>query len=1034
LWRLFHLICDMVYFSFFRRQLAFLFILEISLMPFFTSAQGNLILTDYSVDYQNAIQHINKRDYAHAYNLFQKILNDEQTYSQSNLNLYRSDALYYSAFLASKLGKYDAEEKLIAQHDYSQGSRKHQLAFHLAELYFEKGNYKNAETWFQSAGSENLPSDWLDAFYFKSAYSFMENGNELKAIASFQKSIGISKSQYSQDARYYLGVLFFNQKDYNQAEKYLTEVSNNSTGKDVNFVLAQIQFFKKNYNKVISLLKEDNLNSPGKNALLGKSYFELKEYNEAQSYLNKHTAENATINAEDMYQLAFSEYKIGLYDQAIGHFRELQLSNNFGQYAMYALADCYLKNKDKQNALNAFIQASSGSQDLTITEQSKLNIAKLNYDLKNYNSAIKNFNDYLKEYPNSPQQSEIYPLLTSSLLFTNNYPQAIEMIEKNEKLQAGNERLYQEICYTYAIQLYQEGNKELSQKFIRKSIANPFDKILEAEAKYFRADIYFKDGEVDKARAEYNEVFKIIQKEKIVFAQNATLFNTYYGLGYCAYLSKDYMEALSQFQNCAKSYIYNQNQPKSDIMQDVDLRVADIYFLQKNYDAAYNMYSKISQARGRGYDYATLQKANIDGVQKNYKEKINVLTKLLREVPNSIYTTDAKYQLALAYEDNNNIEEALRIYSELEAKSGSQEYAPKALVRQATLFFNKNDMTSALTKYGEVLNKYSNSPEADQALKAIKEIYLSQGKAEDFINFVNSLPNGRQIQASEQDTILFEAAEEAYSDGKCEQSISMLNKYLDKFPNGLFFAKARFYKAECYTRMKMPNEAIEEYAYLCRENNNPYYERALVRSAYFNYNNKRDYSKAKSFYQKLLTVATSFQNKQVAKIGMLESSYNLKKYADVVEFAKLIESEGDISSDIKNEAIYYRAKSLFFLKNYKQSLPILEVIVQDKSYKYAAECTYYMASIYTAQGNSKKSNEILLAAKDDFGSYETWVIRYFILIGYNYHKLGDNFQAKATLESIISNYQGDSSLVNEAKEKLVEINNKIKETSKVKYK
>ena len=52
----------MVYFSFFRRQLAFLFILVISLMPFFTSAQGNLILTDYSVDYQNAIQHINKRD------------------------------------------------------------------------------------------------------------------------------------------------------------------------------------------------------------------------------------------------------------------------------------------------------------------------------------------------------------------------------------------------------------------------------------------------------------------------------------------------------------------------------------------------------------------------------------------------------------------------------------------------------------------------------------------------------------------------------------------------------------------------------------------------------------------------------------------------------------------------------------------------------------------------------------------------------------------------------------------------------------
>jgi len=75
-----------------------------------------------------------------------------------------------------------------------------------------------------------------------------------------------------------------------------------------------------------------------------------------------------------------------------------------------------------------------------------------------------------------------------------------------------------------------------------------------------------------------------------------------------------------------------------------------------------------------------------------------------------------------------------------------------------------------------------------------------------------------------------------------------------------------------------------------------------------------------------------------------------------------------------------------------------------------------------------------MTAKDDYGSYEYWVIKYFILIGYNYHKLNDNFQAKATLESIIGNYQGNEELVKEAQAKLDEINSNIKKNSKVKYK
>ena len=47
----------------------------------------------------------------------------------------------------------------------------------------------------------------------------------------------------------------------------------------------------------------------------------------------------------------------------------------------------------------------------------------------------------------------------------------------------------------------------------------------------------------------------------------------------------------------------------------------------------------------------------------------------------------------------------------------------------------------------------------------------------------------------------------------------------------------------------------------------------------------------------------------------------------------------------------------------------------------------------------------------------------FVLIGDNYAKLGNNYQAQATYESILENYNEDKSLVDEIKTKLENVKN-----------
>lgn len=998
------------------------------------SCQSNSIHNNELRAYNQALLYLQNQDYKQAYLFFDQVAKTHLTESQlPNIDFFKQESIYYLAYLGAKLKLPGAEENLIKQYEKTHDSRKNQLAYHLGDFYFGKEDYVQAEKWYENTYEAAINDEWKDDYYFRYAYTLLENNKPTKAANYFEKSIALKKTKYYSESSYYLGVIYFNRKDYSQAEKYLQSIKSQDQTKGANYVLAQIQFFKKNYPEVIRLLENDNTLTDGKNQLIGKSHFELGNYKLAEDYLLRHLVASEKVSPEDMYQLAFAEYKNGNYKFAIEHFKELQLSNNFGQYAMYALADCYLKDKDKQNAIFAFQQASQLNQDSVIKEESKFNIGKLNYELKNYNQATDNFFDFITTYPKSKYHKEAWDLLTLSLLNTNNYPQVIGILEKNPEIQEGNEVLYQEVCYTHAVNANNNGDTATAMKYLKKSILNNFDKPLEAEARYLKAEILYKSGNIAEASKEYHEVYRLLVNHKILFAQNATLFNVFYGLGYCQYSDRNFEGALMQFLNCSKNYVFSQNAPVSNTMQDVDLRIADIYFMNKNYDEAYKQYSKISQRRGQGYDYATLQKANIDGVKKNFKDKISTLSKLMREVPNSIYFNDAQYQLGLAYEDDKNFDLAIQTYNEIITKSKSQEYIPKSLMRLATIYYNNQNLNNALNKYTEIVKEHLNSPEADQALKAIREIYISQGKPEEYLNFTASLPNSKQLGLSEQDSILFESGEELYANQNYDNAIVIFNKYLEKFPNGIFSLKAHFLKAESYSAKKMYAEAIEHYEQLIKTNN-PYYERALVKISYYNYNNTKDYGKSKTLYQKLQAVASTLQNKQLAKIGLLKSSYRLKNYSEVIEISKLIEGDEGISQEIKSEALFFKAISLYHTQNYKAAIPILEAFSKDKNSIKGAECSYYLASAHHMQKEFIKSNEILLKAKDEFGSYESWVVRYFILIGYNYHKLKDNFQAKATLESIINNYQGDEEILKEAREKLAEVNNSIKTQSKVKYK
>ena len=85
-----------------------------------------------------------------------------------------------------------------------------------------------------------------------------------------------------------------------------------------------------------------------------------------------------------------------------------------------------------------------------------------------------------------------------------------------------------------------------------------------------------------------------------------------------------------------------------------------------------------------------------------------------------------------------------------------------------------------------------------------------------------------------------------------------------------------------------------------------------------------------------------------------------------------------------------------------------------------AESKYFLALIQFKSENFKEAEKIIFEFINEFSAYDAWLAKSFILLADVYVKLGNNVQAKQTLQSIIDNYEGPA-LVEIAKGKLNDI-------------
>jgi len=983
-------------------------------------SQESLIYDDPLQSYKEGLKLFQEKNYLTAKKLFQQAIDAPASVQQSENQTIRTNASFYAAFCALELFQPDAEKLLLDMVEvYDEPPMKRLAYYYLGKYYFREKKYGDAIQWLEKAETSDFTNETLAEYKFQLAYCYFFR-KKLEEAGRLFREIRNIKNKYYYPANYYYGYIAFENKDFDDAMESFERIRDSKAyARILPYYISQIHYYKKEYPELVSYLSgvmSDTLKYYTElNQILGQAYFEQGKYEKAIKPLTIYITQSGKVKKEDVYQLGYAHYKTGDYHEAILQLEQLSnQKDTIGQNALYLLGDCYLKDDDKSKAYNAFQRASQMDFDPFITENALFNYAKLSYELGYETEAIKAFQQYIDKNGRGDEAEEAKELLTELFLNTRNFQAAMKVIESVKNPSAKIKKAYQEVAFYRALEQYNEKEFDETLRLLDVSLKNPTDAEIKALCYYWKGESFFAGENYENAAQEYVQFLDLISinsvKEKDWYEPNAL-----YGAGYALLKQEKYGDALPYFNRCAaKIKQLGNKQLKEKILPDALLRAGDCSFMAKDYDAALANYSEIISARKTGTDYALFQKGMIMGLQGRMEDKVAALQMIETNYPASLYLDDALYEIGTAYLALDKSQSAIQAFRKIPEKYPNSPYAPKSYLKLGLTYYNQNDVSNAVDNYKKVISKYPSSQDAQQALLAIQQISIAEGNPRIYLDVADK--SGIQLTASEKDSISYLAAESQFSSGKCDLAISSFTNYLNEFKEGYFELPAHFYRGECYYNTKNYGQALQDYQFVIDEGKNLYTEKALAKASRISFESK-NYRQAFEYYQLLLENASFKENIYAAHLGLMRCSFQLGRMDALKQYANAVLNSPDALPEHHTEAEFYLGKVAFEEKDYDTASKLFKKTADAATTVIGSEAKYRVAEISFIKGNYKQSLEECKAMIEQKPTHEYWRVKGFILLADNYHRQGNIFQAKATLQSIIDNYKGEE-LKQIAQEKL----------------
>ncbi len=981
---------------------AFLFF-SISVFP-----QQSAIHTNELVDYNRALELYNNRQYLAAQKLFEDVLeevNDEKI---------KANAAYYIANAAIRLDQRGADELMEDFVErYPTSTKRNSAFFDVANFYFDKGSYSLARKWYDMVDQSSLSRKELRQFYFNNGYAYFK-ANEHDQARNYLNRVKDSE-EYGSQATYYLGFMAYEGDNYSEAKELFEEVKEDSRyQEDMSYFQSDMNFKSGNFQEAINsaleqLPRANRLEQSELNKIIGESYFNLGQYEEAIPYLKEYNGQRGKWNNTDYYQLGYAYFQQGDYEKAISEFNKIiGGKDEVAQNAYYHLAQSYLKMDQKQQALNAFKNASEMEFNQDIKADAALNYAKLSYEIGNsYASVPQVLMNYMEEYPNSPANDEIRELLIDSFITTRNFEEAMRLLQGNRDFE--NNVVYQKVAFYRGLELFEEGDFRAANDMFEKSLSQRRDPKFTALATFWKAESDFNLNRHQEALIGYREFAGMSGAQGVSEKQNLD-----YNIGYAYFKQRDYDRAIEYFKRYAENASNDENR-----RNDAFVRLGDSYFVNSSYWPAMEAYNQAVSMGGADSDYAAFQKAISYGFVDRTETKIEALQQFMNNFPRSPYRDDALYELGNTYVAMNRTSEGLQAYDRLISQVPGSSYVPKALLKQGLIYYNTDRGNQALEKMKRVVSEYPNSPEAVQGVETARLIYIDLERTDEYAAWVKNI-DFVEVTDADLDNTTYEAAENQYLQNNNEQAIRGFEKYLSSFPNGIHALKSNFYLAQLYFREGNKQEAIPHYKFVIDKERSEYTEQALARLSQIYLENRR-YADALPVLEQLASQAENQQNRIFAFSNLMKANLELGNPAQAGKYAQQVLQNPQAETAARNDAQVIIARVAIQNGNEAKARSAYAEIRKTATGELAAEALYYDAYFKNKDGNYEASNQAIQKLTKEYSGYKEYGVKGLLLMAKNFYQLGDAYQATYILENVIQNFKSYPDVVAEAKQELARI-------------
>jgi len=175
---------------------------------------------------------------------------------------------------------------------------------------------------------------------------------------------------------------------------------------------------------------------------------------------------------------------------------------------------------------------------------------------------------------------------------------------------------------------------------------------------------------------------------------------------------------------------------------------------------------------------------------------------------------------------------------------------------------------------------------------------------------------------------------------------------------------------------------------------------------YFSLN---DFEKSNNYYQNLEKIATNNSIKREAIIRLMLGFENKANQQSDLYAGKVLALD-KIDDGLKNRASVILARSYFNQGNFQKAEKTFSILSRNTTDRVGAEATYMMAYLNYLNDSLQTAETTIYQLANDFTS-DYWIAKGFILLSDIYNQRGNSFQAKATLQSIIENYEGEDLLI-----------------------